>query len=117
MTLGGGLFGRHRGEAEALPLGDAPFLCDAAPAQPGPEAAGEALAVLARLIYEQTTLCPWRDASFRERERSFLAARAILEEMEAHHWLEPSLASLPFACAADDPPDAPARRSRAHPKP
>lgn len=117
MTLGGGLFGRHRGEAETLPLGDAPFLSDAVPARPGPEAMGEALAVLARLIYEQTTLCPWRNAGFRERERSFLAARAILEEMEAHHWLEPSLACLPFAGAADDPPDAPARRSRAHRKP
>ncbi|WP_127088661.1 hypothetical protein [Aquabacter cavernae] len=93
-TLAVGLFGRREGSTDAPTPRDAPFLSDAEPLDPEP--ATNALLLLARLIHEQTALSSWRDADFPERARSFLAARAVLEEMDAHHWLDPTLCHLPF---------------------
>lgn len=98
-SLSVGLFGRRQGATrdttpDAEPPGAVPFLSDLTPPASPPTA--DALLLLARLIHERTTLSPWRDADFWERERSFLAARAVLEEMGAHHWLGPSLRHLSF---------------------
>lgn len=114
-SLGGRLFNRIAGEAVAPPPGDAPFLSDAGCADMRPSTlhmADEALTLLARLIYEQTSPYLWRDADCREREKSFLAARVILQEMDAHHWLEPGLGVPPGLCEADALQKAPAARSR-----
>lgn len=54
----------------------------------------QALTLLARRIYETATAAPWQDADFQDRARSFVIARAVLREMAAHDWLDPSLAQL-----------------------
>lgn len=108
-SLAVGLFGRRHGAALAAappatphgdrPAGDAPsgdLPARPDPTQPDVRPGMDALVLLARLIHERTTLSPWRDADFWERERSFLAARAVLEEMGAHQWLDPALGHLSF---------------------
>ncbi|MEW6257659.1 MAG: hypothetical protein AB1592_17025 [Pseudomonadota bacterium] len=63
-----------------------------------------ALVLLARRIYETATAAPWQDAGFHDRARSFLIARAVLLEMEAHDWLDPALARAAGAHATGQRP-------------
>ncbi len=73
----------------------------------------EALTLLARRIYETATAAPWQDADFQDRARSFVIARAVLREMAAHDWLDPTLAS---ATGEDEAAGAPPRWGSGRPR-